>query len=536
MKPNKISDQGFYKEYRVDGVPTALAVVAEELATRLDFQHSFLDLFTCCFTPTPKQAEVFKWYLSRPPGLYELLLYGSVGSAKTWASLSLITYIMLRYSGVTGLAVRNTYPELEDFLAPTIEKMWNLFDIPYRVVRKPHPTYYLPNGSVLMCRSASRASGAGQEKADTLGSSELAFAYLNEGDNIAQQYYTTLFARTRQRGQMSRPLLIIDCNPPSTDNWIYDHFFIRNCGTSEDSTVRAWKFSMELNTYLPDKDNYIKDMKAKYGQHPALYKKFVLGDFGPTVKGKAIFGGIYSDTLHVPEKGRVVWDHTQPLLRGWDFGYGHPAVVICQYLPDYNRFNALRATIGRETLLLPYARHILDICETYWPGASWEDFCDPAGSYKKSTGKTDVETLIELGLKPRYTKGVSVSYGLDLIRQCLVELSDYDHRPIMQLDNYGAAVIGEALSFGYTVDPDAKASKKELQPYKDGYYEHVMDALRYIIIHKIKLFGKARGKIPNITKANWIKHEGKSVASRLYTVNDLSSSLGKLRTNGFGAF
>jgi len=449
------------------------------------------------FRPNEIQGKIFLEYLqSKREGNYYYLFYGSTGSGKTMLALLLLTWVLLENPGAKALIVRKTLTQFFDSVMQDIEDFWNSYGIAFhRKLINGMPTYYLPNGSRADCRSEVKSSRSSQEKADDLGSTQYNIVYMNEMDSMSETYFATLPSRTRNRHLVSKPLIIGDCNPPPKDHWIYNQFFIEHNGEDPECEYRAFKLPVTDNIthVLPE---YLEDMKAFYASYPSLYKKFVEGDFGPTVKGTAIYKGIFSHDLHIAS-APIIPDPKLPLIRGWDFGFHRPAIVIAQ--DDYakNEIRVLRTILGSDVLLRRFGNRIIRLCDKLWPGYTWKDYCDPHGEQVKDDGKSSIQILKDIGLMPQ-AKFKNIDYGLNILEQCLTELSEFK-RPVIQIDPDNATLLIEALAYGYTHDPDKLHSGK-IVPYKDGTYDHIMDAFRYILIHIRSLTKKGKNKYSSDTE------------------------------------
>lgn len=514
-----------YKEIKLDRpFPSAESLVYDEISTLLETAEVQYSAFRDNFTVTSKQEAVFRHYYSAPDELQIYLLYGGTGSGKTICALALITDILLRNPGAIGMTVRKTYTEIEDSLLPDIMKFFDTYSIDYNKREKNAPNLFLPNGSMIRMRSEIKSSRSKQEKADSLGSTQFSVAYLNEADSMSEGYFATLVSRMRQRSVVKRPVILIDCNPPPEDHWIYKTFFVHNDPNNPKSNVKVFHFPVDTNTHLDPQ--YIVDLKKFYSNYPSLYKKFVEGRFGPSVKGEPIFKEVFATHIHVA-KEPLTFDPSLPLQRGWDFGFRRPACVILQDDPEKNEIRVLRATLGSHVLIGTFAERIQRVCDKHYPGAVWHDYCDPAGSQRDSrSGKTDIDILKDMGIHPR-SERTAIQYGLDIIRQCLMKNSE-KHTPILQIDPEGASLLVEAMGYGYTHNPDAPNDSK-IHPMKDDYYDHIVDAFRYIMIHVRKSMGRSTG---SKNKDLWIPINQKIDSSGRIKSRELEVLYGKPKKKG----
>lgn len=173
-----------------------------------------------------------------------------------------------------------------------------------------------------------------------------------------------------------------------------------------------------------------------------------------------------ADLTHLPDKR---------IIRSWDFGYHCPACVFIQ-LDSEDRLLVLHEEVGQESLLLDFARHVQTVCDARFPGAVFEDICDPAGAQRsdKST-KTSIEILNSLGIYPDYQRN-GIQDGIELIRMKLsARIQD---RPGLLVDKRCSKLI-EAFEGGYRY-----TSEQSELPFQEHPYEDVMDCLRYAIMAK----------------------------------------------------
>lgn len=163
------------------------------------------------------------------------------------------------------------------------------------------------------------------------------------------------------------------------------------------------------------------------------------------------------------------------LLRGWDFGYHRPACVFAQF-NQADQLCILGAVIGKDVHILHFARQALK----WFPDAKTvRDFCDPAGNQRSDKSeRTSIEMLQSLGVYPEWHR-TGIKSGVDLIRHLLFKRPDL--RPGLLVDG-GCEALLDGFEGGYSY-PEARPGQiaSEL-PDKDGYYDHLFDALRYLVV------------------------------------------------------
>lgn len=480
-------------------IPTEEDVVFQELADQIDANLALGKRFYDEFVPNPKQQELYDLIENSevPPGEWlHVLVYGSTGSGKTFGVLSWIVRELLRYPGAGALGVRRTFTELDDTLYGDLyKKVLDRFEIKY-TKNDQRMLITLPNSSFFRFRSNnSLVSSVTKDKADGLGGTAYSIAMLEEADSISEELAQTIPGRMRQASGVRRKVIFYLCNPPSKSHWLYKWFFKGNDPTDLKSPYRVIKIPVQDNEKHVG-SGYIRGIERDYGRNPSLRKRLVDGDFGPDMKGIPIFADSFRREIHVSGKNiSLNWNKEVPLIRGWDFGYHHPAIVVFQDDPDTGQIRVFRAIVGEKTLLDSFADRWLSRLEEDFPDAEWKDFVDPAGAQvSDKSALTSIDTLRAKGVFPRWRKE-NIAYGLSILEEQLKQL--YKGEPALLIDPQCEALI-EALEVGYCNDKEAM--DYEIKPVKDGIYDHIVDAFRYALIH-IRRPGKGR-------QSRWSKDGG----------------------------
>lgn len=160
----------------------------------------------------------------------------------------------------------------------------------------------------------------------------------------------------------------------------------------------------------------------------------------------------------------------QEVWRCWDFGYNHPACVWAQLGTD-DKLYVLREYLGEEILIQTFAQEVKGLSQKWFPGAKFKDACDPAGrAVSDKSERTSVDILRGMDIRPHMRKG-SVKDGINCIRALLVDKGN----GVDFLIDPCCEVLVDGFMGGYIRD-DVD------EPIKDGFYEHLMDALRYMVM------------------------------------------------------
>jgi hypothetical protein len=183
----------------------------------------------------------------------------------------------------------------------------------------------------------------------------------------------------------------------------------------------------------------------------------------------------------------------KPLLRGWDFGYRRPAVIVTQ-MNQKDQWCWLWGEIGEDETTRDFAARVFDMCDAQFPQAKdvngrplkhlWLDFCDPQGTeVSRGTGTSDIQDLCAVH-EEHYRKMMDMNYrkrdfeiGITLIREKLKLRNDGEPGMLVS-DEFEDCK--DALTGGYCFPDDRKSGAKNEYPADDGYFIHQMDAARYI--------------------------------------------------------
>jgi hypothetical protein len=193
----------------------------------------------------------------------------------------------------------------------------------------------------------------------------------------------------------------------------------------------------------------------------------------------------FDPALHVRP---VDYDPNLPLYRSLDFGFANPFVCLwIQLVPS-----EVEGVNGVVRVIDEYVRsratidvHATEL-KTRTPGGESRvtaTFCDPAGAGANDvTGTSAVRELRSLGINVRYRRS-GIAEGIESIRRAI---HAGDGKSRLVISPRCARLIEALTCYHYPDSPPAGDSHKgccaEL-PFKDGVYDHPIDALRYFFIN-----------------------------------------------------
>jgi hypothetical protein len=195
-----------------------------------------------------------------------------------------------------------------------------------------------------------------------------------------------------------------------------------------------------------------------------------------------------------------------PLYRAIDFGFINPFVclwiqvdadgivrVIDEYIRSRATIDAHASAIinwmgGTALPVLGYGRGLQSVGAGLAPARLFLNqhratsnqqpivtYCDPAGSgVNDVNGSSAVRELRKLGINCRYRKS-SILEGIELIRRAL---RDGSGKTSLTISPRCAKLIESLRCYHY---PDTTIAEL---PYKDGLYDHPIDALRYFFVNR----------------------------------------------------
>jgi sporulation protein YlmC with PRC-barrel domain len=190
--------------------------------------------------------------------------------------------------------------------------------------------------------------------------------------------------------------------------------------------------------------------------------------------------GKVTDVLIMPESGFPRICGVQ-VKRTWDFGFHRPAVLYSQ-VNEKGQWFVLREILGKDEHLDVFANRVIPLSNQWFPNAQFEDYCDVAGTQKNDRSDlTSVDILRRKGINPRFRR-FDIDRTIDIVQRKLTSL--IDGKPVLLVDKRYCPVLIDGFRGGYYYEkPKDGRDMAKAKPCKDGYYEHLMDCLRYTAGH-----------------------------------------------------
>lgn len=208
--------------------------------------------------------------------------------------------------------------------------------------------------------------------------------------------------------------------------------------------------------------------------------------------GKPFYGS-FNRFLHV-RKG-LTYNTERPIIRGWDYGYTHPACSFHQ-IDAKGRWVILKEIMGNDNTIQRFGEYVKQQSKEWFPNATFNDvdYGDPAGDQKSDKSeKTSVEILSSMGINV-ISRPSTYRERQEIIERKLNTI--IDGIPALIIDESCEIIINGFLG-GYHY-PEIKDGReftiKMESPFHDEFYSHLMNSMEYV---GIGLFTGAESKDDN---------------------------------------
>lgn len=248
-------------------------------------------------------------------GILEVLLSGSVGSAKSILAAHLAVLHCCTYPNARILLGRKALPDLKDtILKKIMEHMEGSFTRTHYWHNITTGKIKFTNGSEIICRSWS------DKKYKKMRSLELSGAIieeLTENNEEDKQAYDEIKMRVGRLPHIKENWIISCTNPDSPSHWAYEYFM-----NADYDTRRVFYSITTDNPFLPK--SYVNQLKneldAKLAQR-MIYGKWI------DLDEEVIYYNYSKQDNYV--NGEYEISHKYPIIISWDFNIGEGKPLSC---------------------------------------------------------------------------------------------------------------------------------------------------------------------------------------------------------------
>lgn len=421
------------------------------------------------------------------------LLVGGYGSGKSKAGCWDIFKIAMKYPGSVCIVCRNTYPELQDSTREVFFEI--LSEITEKITGKPGNKYdpttcplvlkFIGSKNNLLLwtgkgRDPSLIRFRSLDRPEKFKSGQITAFLLDEASDIPNtNAFLTLIGRLRLPNRDSYYAGILTTNPCTKAHWIYKYWVKNETGETElkHNDFAWWNAKTSENKYLPD--GYEETLRQVYDK--AWAKRYLDGEFGFIPLGKPVYME-FNEKTHVK---RINPNYRFSFHRSWDFGLHNPACLVAQV--EKGKVHIFFELSGKDELIENFARRVIRECKNvFGPNAKYFDYCDRSGSFRNDRSETtSISILTNLfDIAPIYSY-VSIMDSIQLVRN-LLHLKTTNPSVGLSISPE-CEVLVEAFKGGYHYPEKFDGQGDDPLPVKDGYYDHLPDAFRYLIANNPEL-------------------------------------------------
>lgn len=353
------------------------------------------------FNPTiiPFQRQVIDDIASYDysKGTHEVLLSGSVGSAKSILMAHIIIRHCLENNRARFLIGRRALPDLKDTLyLKLLEHLEGIDSRYYRVWHNIGKIWFV-NGSEIISRSWADKR---YSKLRSLELSGAAIEELTENNGDDENAYHEIKMRVGRLPHVTCPLIISATNPDSPSHWAYKHFIVPNSNGAVHPTRHVYYSRTEDNPFLPKQ--YIEQLKTDLD--PKRARRMLYGEW-IEIADEVIYYQYDSKTQY----SKAEWKPrpTTPIMIAWDFniGDGKP-LSACAIAYEDGCYHVFAEVIIEGARTEEAAQEFIDR-GIVTPGRFYEIHGDASGkarhtSSKRSDYEIIKETFDRAGIKYSY--------------------------------------------------------------------------------------------------------------------------------------
>lgn len=421
-------------------------------------------------------------------------IVGPVGSGKTTAAswelgyylpLYILQHFHKRHS--RWVIVRNSYKELTD---TTQKTFFSWFPWGNHQVSKNEYTFKWPEGMEVEVLFRSCDNPKDVKKFKSL---EVNGYWIDESIELDQEVRKMLKGRI---GRFSDPRRKIPArwgiettNPPDVEHPVYYEFAWETpppgpvpVGSPLKNHAGFWQPPYENAINL--RPGYYDDLREDYRDSPDWADMYIEGKPGILIRGKLVYANFRRE-IHVAKEA-LSWSGGT-IYRGWDNTGNMPACLVAQ-VPTAGQIQILREFYSDRLGIVDFTRNVIANCNILFPGASYQDWADPAGESKFSKPgggfTSNAQLMRETGVDAvpsdqNFTARVSaIDQQLARIDGCLIDPSCIRF------------INGFLGGYCYPEIKNIRGVRFDEKPLKNRF-SHIHDAGQYLFTG---LFGSAAGK------------------------------------------
>ncbi len=371
------------------------------------------------------------------------------GAGKTRALCAKAVMLAAANQGFIGAVMEPTGPLIRDIWQNDFDNFLEAYDIPYTFRASPLPEYtlHLPGGDTkILCRSF--------ENYGRIIGLNLAWVLCDEIDTVTPNIANKAFPKILGRLRSGNVRQFAAASTPEGFRWMWNTF------GSDDAKARADRHLIKMRTvdnpHLPP--DFIERLQANYD--PSLLKAYLDGEFVNLTTGQVY--DRFDRSKHILATMPDI--SNEPLRVGVDFNVGNMSAVIAirqgSSLLVLDEISGAHDTDAlAQSIKSRYPTHRIYV----YPDAS-------GGNRSTNAAQTDIQILESYGMSNQSPRSNPPVRDRVAAVQALLENGKGQIR--LQIAN-GCRKVIECL--------ELQSYNEKGEPDKDAGYDHMNDALGYII-------------------------------------------------------
>lgn len=229
-------------------------------------------------------------------------------------------------------------------------------------------------------------------------------------------------------------------------------------------------------------------------------------DINYTISAGDPFYQGFSRAIHL-RKMRITPE--KELLLGWDYGFRHPNCVICQVAVE-GHLIVVDNIFGEDQTIDEFGEYVTEYLNDTYRGYQYrhKNFGDPAGRQSSDKSRRSSEQILnEMGFKVQSIPSNLPQSGY-AARKAIIEKklrTLIGGIPALVINDHpNTQIIAEAFEGGYRYPDANKYGGIAEKPVDDGWYEHPMNSLEYVMIN---LFKPVEQKPKPVTVTNFMANK-----------------------------
>ena len=371
------------------------------------------------------------------------------GAGKTRALCAKAVMLAAANQGFIGAVMEPTGPLIRDIWQNDFDNFLEAYDIPYTFRASPLPEYtlHLPGGDTkILCRSF--------ENYGRIIGLNLAWVLCDEIDTVTPNIANKAFPKILGRLRSGNVRQFAAASTPEGFRWMWNTF------GSDDAKARADRHLIKMRTvdnpHLPP--DFIERLQANYD--PSLLKAYLDGEFVNLTTGQVY--DRFDRNKHILATMPDI--SNEPLRVGVDFNVGNMSAVIAirqgSSLLVLDEISGAHDTDAlAQSIKSRYPAHRIYV----YPDAS-------GGNRSTNAAQTDIQILESYGMSNQSPRSNPPVRDRVAAVQALLENGKGQVR--LQIAN-GCRKVIECL--------ELQSYNEKGEPDKDAGYDHMNDALGYIV-------------------------------------------------------